>query len=268
MSACKDQLKPHVRLYLLNGFYLDLNGSRVNPPTSAQRLIAFLALRGPSSRALVSGTLWVEATEAQALGSLRTSIWRANRCVEGLVRAERTHLSLADFVRVDVAECLEEAASVVGPARGDSLASRHSGDGALLMLRRAGKGLLPGWYDDWVVSERERLHHLRLHALEAAAARLTEMESYAVALDLALEAARADPFRESAQRAVIRVHLAEDNLSEVVQTYERFRSRLSLELGLRPSAELQALVANRVRNRQVSRGASREQQGRVRAANA
>ncbi|MGH8905015.1 MAG: hypothetical protein ACRD0K_00470 [Egibacteraceae bacterium] len=27
--------------------------------------------------------------------------------------------------------------------------------------------LLPDWYDDWVLIERERFHQLRLHALEA-----------------------------------------------------------------------------------------------------
>jgi hypothetical protein len=74
---------------------------------------------------------------------------------------------------------------------------------------RPGGELLPGWYEDWVLVERKRLRQLRMHALEALAEKLTEAGRYGVAMPAAYAAVRADPVRESAHRAVVRVHLAE-----------------------------------------------------------
>jgi hypothetical protein len=56
--------------------------------------------------------------------------------------------------------------------------------------------LLPGWYDDWVMFERERLRQLQLHALETMAHRLAKEHRYADAVDVALAAVRLEPLRE------------------------------------------------------------------------
>ena len=53
--------------------------------------------------------------------------------------------------------------------------------------------LLPGWYDEWVVDERELLRQLRLHALERAAEVFIRERRLDLALTLALEAVRAEP---------------------------------------------------------------------------
>jgi DNA-binding SARP family transcriptional activator len=90
---------------------------------------------------------------------------------------------------------------------------------------RPGGELLPGWYEDWVLVERERLRQLRMHALEALAEKLTEAGRYGVAMQAAYAAVRADPVRESAHRAVVRVHLAEGNVLEALRAYELTRRR-------------------------------------------
>ena len=82
--------------------------------------------------------------------------------------------------------------------------------------------LLPGWYDDWVVLERERLRQLQLHALDRLAAALLAAEEPGRALDAALVAVQADPLRESAHRIVVRIHLREGNALEALRAYERF----------------------------------------------
>ncbi len=73
--------------------------------------------------------------------------------------------------------------------------------------------LLPDWYDDWVLVERERLRQLRLHALERLAERAIGEARYGQAIDIALTAIQADPLRESAHRMLIRAHAAEGNSS-------------------------------------------------------
>jgi DNA-binding SARP family transcriptional activator len=77
-----------------------------------------------------------------------------------------------------------------------------------------------------------------LHALEALAARLTEERRFGEAAASALASIRAEPLRESARGALIRVHLAEGNQSEAVREFDRYRTLLRQELGLEPTARL------------------------------
>ncbi|MFI0975423.1 BTAD domain-containing putative transcriptional regulator [Streptomyces sp. NPDC021093] len=237
---------------MLDGFRLEVDGIRVTPLASAQRLLAFLALRGPVARVVAAGTLWGDVREEHAMGSLRTAIWRCNRAVGGLVDVGRGQLTLADFVRIDVAELVEGSALFLDSTWFPDRIGFPDGTGgaaaplaAFPAVRRA--ELLPGWYEDWVIFERERLRHLRLHGLEAAAHHLTARGLYAASLEFALEAVRCEPLRESARRAVILVHLAEHNVVEAVRQFEEFQRLLMKELGIEPSAELADLVFRRLR---------------------
>ena len=102
--------------------------------------------------------------------------------------------------------------------------------------------LLPGWYDDWVIFERERIRQRLLHALEALSRRLVEVNRCAEAIDAAISAVSADPLRESANRVLIEAHLAEGNLIEARRTYERYRDSVGRELGVEPSEQIASLI--------------------------
>jgi DNA-binding SARP family transcriptional activator len=102
--------------------------------------------------------------------------------------------------------------------------------------------LLPGWYDDWVLIARERLRQLRLHALEVLADKLAHVGRYGEALQAAYAAVDTEPLRESAHRAVVRVHLAEGNTAEAVRAYQAFRDMLTDELGVAPSNQMDELL--------------------------
>jgi DNA-binding SARP family transcriptional activator len=192
-----------------------------------------LGLRGPAKRTVVAGTLWPEVTEEHAQGSLRTALWRLRRACGDLIDSNGDILSL-NAVQVDVQRftaaalrALQHPESVDDDCPLDVLASGE---------------LLPGWDDDWVAFERERLRQLRLHGLEATAARLTKRRRYAMALEAALESARIEPLRESAHRAIVAVHLAENNLVEAVKHYEIFRALVYEELAMAPSAQFAAML--------------------------
>lgn len=225
------------RLELFGGFRLEVDGARVDPSAGAQRLLAFLSLQGPAARTVVAGTLWGHTTESRALGSLRTTMWRVNQVVPELIVVEHGRLALADFVSVDATEFGDQAVARFGGSREPDLPLPD------LLLPELNVGeLLPGWYEDWVIFERERLRQLRLHALEAAAAHLCACGRYAAALDMAYKAVRHEPLRESAHRAVILIHLAEGNFAEALREYERFRKLLIGQLGVEPSPDLATLV--------------------------
>ena len=82
--------------------------------------------------------------------------------------------------------------------------------------------LLPDWYDDWLMIERERLRQLRVHALEHLAERAVREGRFGHAIDCSLAAIAADPLRESAHRILIRAYLAEGNSSAGLRQYREY----------------------------------------------
>ncbi len=222
------------RLGLLGGFALDRDDTSTHQPPHVQRLLAFLALhRRPLHRSFVSGRLWPDLTQEHAFGCLRTTLWRIGDC-GGLLDATRTDLALGHWVDVDATR-LETCAEAV--LRRGGIASQPE---MHLLVHSA--HLLPDWYDDWVVDERERLGELRVLALELAADELIGAGAYCDAALLAKAAVRADPLRESATRLLIRLHLATGNPGEAVRAYRSFTARLSHDLELDPSPQLVELV--------------------------
>lgn len=218
----------------MNGFELACAGRVAPRPLSAQRLVALLALQDrPVQRVYIAGKLWPDSSEERALASLRSAIWRANRRGIALVRTLDSRVALSPDVRIDVQAALAQAQSLIDGTEDDDI-----GYADFLLTGE----LLPDWYDDWLLIERERVRQIRLHALEALTARLVESARYGEATESALSAIAGEPLRESAHRALIRVHLAEENPSEAIRHYELFRDLLGARLGLRPSRQLTALV--------------------------
>lgn len=222
------------RLRLLDGFHLEHDGRPLRTPLSVRRVVAFLGVHGRTGRAEMAGTLWPEVPEHNAHASLRTVLWRLNRLGATPLIAGQDTLALTPAVHVDVRQFVTAARRIL---------TQDAPPGAATMPLLGATGeLLPGWYEDWVLFERERLRQLRMHALEALAGRLTAARRHAEAIEAALAAVRLEPLRESATRALITAHLAENNVVEAVRQFETFRAVLSTELGVQPTAELQRLV--------------------------
>ncbi|MDX3453378.1 BTAD domain-containing putative transcriptional regulator [Streptomyces sp. ME02-8801-2C] len=232
--------RAHSRLRLLGTFQLEGADGTVTVPANAQRLLAFLGLHKRAPRTVVAGALWPDVTEEHAHGSLRTALWRLRRGRQPIVGTHGDTLCLADGVIVDV-DAFNRAA--LGLANSD----HAPGDDLPLPVVLDGGELLCGWDEEWVLFERERLRQLRLHALESLSALLTEHGRYALALEAALMCVTVEPLRESAHRAVAAVHLAENNMVEVVRRYETFRMLINEELGLEPSARFAGMLPRRGR---------------------
>ena len=222
-------------LTLLGGFALRVGPENVELPAGAQRLVALLALRGRMSRGRLAGTLWPETTEHRALASLRTGIWRVNQSADRLVATTGGTVDLGAGVDVDVRRLVGAALSTMKAAATGSI------DGALAVVDDEGE-LLPDWDDEWLPADRERLRQLRLHVLEAVADRLALAGQFGLALEAALAALRVDLLRESAHRAVIRIHLAEGNVAEARRAFEHCRQVLVREVGVEPSPAVTSML--------------------------
>ena len=220
-------------LQLLNAFALTCEGEPVPLPLPAQRILAFVALLDrPVLRSAAASRLWLDCTETHALGSLRSALWRIRREGVELVDCSHHQLQLFPEVAVDVHELAEwSRRQVDGPAEdGDDGYVRHPGE------------LLPDWYDDWVVLERERIRELRVRALESRCDWLTGLGEYGPANEAARAAIRDDPLRESAHRCLLRIHIAEGNDAEAIRSYRLFRKLLHDGLGLEPSSRMTEMI--------------------------
>ncbi|MCB8900978.1 MULTISPECIES: SARP family transcriptional regulator [unclassified Streptomyces] len=169
------------QLRLLGPFRLESAAGPVDLCDNTQRLLAFVGLRRRVSRSVLAGTLWPDVTEEHARGSLRTTSWKLPHGDRPLVRCGGESVELTDALLVDAHTLAETALSVVRAA-----GPRQPGPAPLVLL--GGGELLPGWDEDWVLLERERLRQLRLHALDAPAEALTRQGSPALALEAALAA--------------------------------------------------------------------------------
>jgi DNA-binding SARP family transcriptional activator len=225
---------PALELRLLGAFGLAADGLPIQLPPAAQRVLAFLALDDrPLSRPFVSGSLWSETSDARAAASLRTVVWRLHHAAPNVIVADARRLALASSVGVDYRERSTLAERV--------LHGEVTDPGAVSSLCSAGD-LLPDWYDDWLELGRERYRFLRVRALERLADGLQAHGRLAEAAEVAMAAVVADPLRETAQRALIRVFLAEGNAFEAVRQFRLYRSLTLRHLGTEPSEKTLALV--------------------------
>jgi DNA-binding SARP family transcriptional activator len=211
---------------------VDVDGEEVPLPGSAQRLVAFVALHErPVLRPYAAGTLWLDWPETRAAGNLRSALWRIQRHAPELVSADSHMLRLGRCVRVD----LREAETL---ARAELAGDSTGAEPETLAL-----DLLPDWYDDWVLLERERFRQLRLRALESRCDRLTAAGRLDEALEAGLLAVSGEPLRESAHRALVRLHLEEGNAAEALRQFRLCRRLLLEQLGVEPSPRMLELVA-------------------------
>ena len=223
-------------LRVMSEFDLAVDGAVVRLPHSVERVLAYLALaRGDVARTMIAGMLWFDAPDQRAQGNLRTALWRLSRIGCPVVRARGDRIALDTGVKVDIDELLRLGSRII--TQHDRLAFRR------LPELISGFEILPTWSEDWLIGERERYRQMRLHALESASEELLADGEFGRAIEAALAAVDAEPFRESARRLIVRIHLREGNVMEALRQYGEFRSLISLELGIEPSRLMEDLIA-------------------------
>ena len=223
-------------LCLLGGPFLMTNGRRVEIPEGSQRLLVFVTLHGGKvSRRYAAGVLWPCGHDERAAGNLRSALWRLRGAGIGVLHADKCTLYLDQELKVDILQIAGWAKSVIdGTADGAELGAANFNPEAV--------DLLPGWYDEWVIFEREKLRQRMLHAMESLVPRLIADRRFANAVEVAMSAVSVEPLRESAQRTLIEAHLAEGNFIEARRVYAAYKRLTIEELGVRPSDELAEIV--------------------------
>jgi DNA-binding SARP family transcriptional activator len=226
--------RPYLRL--LAEFQLTVEGRAIRLPHSVERIVAFLGMsRRPVNRSRLAASLWPDVADHRANGDLRSALWRLRR-LTGIIEEEDNRLTLAPPVDVDVVEMTDLTQTLIArPARPaldrvPDLVIAHE--------------ILPDWDEEWLIAERERYRIQRLRALERSAEALLATADHAAALDAAMASVSTEPYRETAHRLVIKIHLAEGNNAEALRAYRTYRALVANELGIAPSPRMNELVAS------------------------
>lgn len=219
-------------VHLLGGPYVTMRGTRHTVPEGSKRVLAYVALRRAKvERRSLAAELWPDGDDLRSAGNLRSALWRLRVAGVDLIAADKWSLRLHDGVAVDVHAVSDWATRLIrGAATTDDL--------RIPLSWPETPDLLPGWYDDWILMERERLRQRMLHALEALSRRLTLAGRGVEAVEAAMMVVAAEPLRESAQQVLIDAHLAAGNWIAGRRSYEAYRDLLRRELGVQPAADL------------------------------
>ncbi len=241
-----------LRVYLFGGFDLVWEGGALPSISGAasRSLLAYLLLHHgrPFTRDRLAGLFWGELPDATARRRLSQALWQIRRALRHpaehpplphpLLLTEgdtvQTHPSLSLWLDVEVFRDLLERL-------------RHAPVVEAEPLRLADElyrgDFLEGYYDDWMLVERERLREGYLWLLERLALHYKREGTYETALHYARRLTAEDPLREEAHREVMRLfHLLGRDRAALDQ-YALLRRLLKEELGVEPSAATQALQA-------------------------
>lgn len=115
-------------------------------------------------------------------------------------------------------------------------------DGLKAALSHYRGDLLLGWYDNWVLTERERLRLLCLRGYRRLMDHYAAIEDLDGALEAGLSSLRVEPLQELIQQRVIELYAASGQRVGAIRQYERLAQLLKSELGIAPSRTTRSLI--------------------------
>jgi WD40 repeat protein/DNA-binding SARP family transcriptional activator len=220
---------------LLGRFQVQQNGDPVEIPShAAQSLFAYLILNAEVNhrRERLAGMFWPDSDETNARSNLRHALWRIRRGIgEDIFVADKTTVALnpeSDYA-VD--------ASSLGP----KTESARDLEDLLQAANQYHGDLLPGFYDDWVILERERLRGAYGRLMERLLEGLIEAKRWPEASEWAERWIALGHVPEPAFRALMVAHSARGDQAGVAAVYRLCIDTLVRELGVEPSPQTRLL---------------------------
>ncbi len=226
-----------LKIRLLGQFDLKHNGDSIEIPSrSAQSLIAYLVLNTSIShrREKLAGLLWPQASEANARSYLRKALWQAKKFLGAEESGEENYL-LADDISISFnphADYWLDADALGGkPTEAISVEK-------LIEAVSAYQGeLLPGFYEEWVTLERERLKSAFDQKMNMLLSCLVDKRSWNQVVYWGEQWIALGEAPEPAFQALMVSHANMGDMAKVAATYERCVQTLREELSVEPSEQ-------------------------------
>src|SRR6266545_3942769 len=202
----------------------------------AQSLFAYLILSAGTShrREKLAGLLWPDSLEETARDNLRHALWRIRKALDS---ASSTRFLHADDLTIK----FEVSSDYwLDAAELEKLSESASDDELMTVLSEYQGELLPGFYDEWVMLEREHLSSIFEHHMARLMSLLQDEKRWLDILDWGERWIKLGQKPEPAYRALMSAHAAKGDMSKVAATYERCVKSLR-EFGTEPAEQTKAL---------------------------
>ena len=229
-----------LEIYLLGQFKLQANHLPIELPSRpAQSLLAYLALNAglQHRREKLASFIWPEAAEPNARGYLRRVLWQIRKSFSSGSIAWEDYLQISDIevaFREDADYWLDANLLL---ARGQA----PPVDDLIEIVQLYRGELLPGFYDQWTVIEREHLLLAYNQKMNLLLEVLIQSSRWDAALEWGEQWLQMAYSPEPAFRALMIAHAGLGDQGMVSATYQRCRQILNRDLGLEPAPETQQL---------------------------
>lgn len=210
-------------------------------------LLAYLAyyLDRLHPRDVLADLLWPEDDQDAARASFRTALNSLRKQLEppgappnSVLSADRFHVHLrSEAVTTDVGHFLH----AIQEARSQTAPREKAAHLARAVQAYTGE-LLPGYYEDWVVTERHILENAYTEALRQLVAYSEGVGDLTQALEYAARIVAMDPTAEEAHMDVIRLFRKAGRPREALRQYDTLERTLQSRLQAEPTRESRALA--------------------------
>ena len=202
----------------------------------AQSLFAYLILYPGTShrREKLAGMLWPDSLEETARNNLRHALWRIRKALPPRQEAEYLLTDDLSIAFNASASYWLDVASLKKPVE------NCSANELMAALSEYHGELLPGFYDDWVLAERESLAAIFDRYMARLMSILEKEERWLDVLDWGERWIKLGQKPEPAYQALMMAHAAKGDMSKVAMTYARCAKSLT-EFGMEPSERTRSL---------------------------
>ncbi len=245
----RSQKSPAYHLQLLGAFRLERRHGNtraveiINLPTrKVQSLLAYLALFPEAhAREKLAALLWGDSSDRAARQSLRVALNALRKTLgdDAFVGDSfQVQLNPALMLEVDAREWKHEGGRMKDESRPMQLSS------FILHVKRSESSfvLLPDFYDEWILQERERLRIQFLELASRVIADLRAASEYPQAIALAQRVLEIDRAHEAAHQHLMFLYVVTGKRAAALAQYNACERALRDELAVEPSAETRALV--------------------------
>jgi WD40 repeat protein/basic membrane lipoprotein Med (substrate-binding protein (PBP1-ABC) superfamily)/DNA-binding SARP family transcriptional activator len=234
-----------LEIRVLGQFSLSHDGQVISIASRpAQSLFAYLALHKGicHRREMLAGMLWPDASESNSRAYLRSALWRIRKSFEEAGVAWDDFLEISD---IDLAFRADSPAHVDADLILQRREPRQWRTEELSEITRQYAGdLLPGFYDEWILLERERLHAAFQSKMRLLLDGLLFQGQWTDAVTRAEGWIALGYAPESAYRALMIAYAALGDLTAMHLAFRRCRQNLGRDFGLEPSDDLAKLAAD------------------------
>ena len=239
-------------VYLFGAAKVEVAGrAAALPGGRATILFAYLCLHPHREhpREMLIETLWPERAPASGRRALSDTLYRLRRSPVGdWIAVTPTRIQLANPERLWVDVWAFELATTKRARVEEATAVPAVHDGAVTLYQG---DLLEGCYDDWLLARRYALRERYLDCLLQAGEEMERIGQFAAARLYYQQLIGEDPLREQACLGLMRTLALDGRIVDALAAFGELTTRLSLELGVEPSAESKQL-AQRLRAEQSS----------------